>query len=1493
MAGYNGYPDPNQDTLDYYINYPEEEEIEDAMIEERAIHPDLRGPVQPAQVNASFSTYTNQPSSQPPTPQFQNPSSGPASNPTSSQFSNFPTNPTQNQFFTTPGNSVLVPWYEHAAQGNPASTAGIYAPLAGSSNFPINPIQNQHFLNQPVYAPSYNYSTSAYPAPPESAYRLAPTVGGQQLALPIPENYGPPSTNTSPATAGSAFTGSSPAVYPNPNGVSSQTPGTTPGDSEPATTQGRKRQRETSPSTEQPRRTRRKTSNLSGPVVYNDSPADDSGPNAATSVSGSARNCTTTQSQSKAKDSGTSTPASRKKPGKRGKSISVRPARMKQLAEPDQRNPLYTKANRKKKGDDKEANDDTGSKKTRGGNEIIDVWTKCDFCANHPDGRALFNVNPVCDWEQIDSGGGEVFNRECSNCANYRSRHPLFGQGARDHMCKVQGEHGLLDFKHKKHGDADPYGYPKSACDRCRKKNVEAACDVDTLLGYGCSHCRRDQACEVDKVLMPLRHPQKQIRLPWYRHACDRCKLRHELYKDLEENTPCNWLTDRRLWDHDHQRQACSVCYRDGTPCMSDKQNIIPPLPPASPITKAHPPRTWTIRKKFEVEEKQKKKDRKTPWHEYVEVTTGTTWRKKCAGCQFAGRSVQCLIMWTQAHYACERCTQFGVDCVFQNVIANTWEKYPIHDLSRVGFGQFTPYVACKPCKDNGRHCDRMRPCDSCTAADDVCDGLVQGNGRGLIAREKIAPPEAGYPFPTPGPLYYLALGYGPKGVNDIKDGRSVEHWIGPIAPVYGVGELKDSGEHYRVIADIHRGYRSPERVAPPTIPKDVQSNKLTVEHMASLIRNLWPTSRVPMDDPQAYRALWRTLREAQELTMRRAGENVQLSDAPAIPRTFQGNPVLSDLERFHDAFSDVPPQAQPLPEFPPGSHSVNPSQIDQLSYAAPAPLTGVPDGGGYSDGVHLPASAQQGESIVASVGGVDHSQFDQAPNTTPATSVGFTADGLWSQIMFYSPSDEQEENNITSGARDQQGGDDQQLDQAPDAVYYDGIPVDLHPMFIVPGEQGGDNQQTQQTRPSDQGQSGVDISEFSSEEMEKWFDLGEYDQGMHRGRFMTGQYASKTSRAGRRPIRKARPFANRVPRDTKAKDKTFNPFLSFALDEKRKPRLKARERSSRWKVFNPLEGLDMEKWQKSKSQPDEDTSQPRLFSVVNGQQNQSVLRADVLDDVPYEQIGGRSKQSCAEPGDGGIGRCGHENINEQDQAVCQSSAHRDTAPGSFPVCNDCVQANIKDMFRHECNPIIESELLSMRAYLCNDCAGHISSSVKNAAEYRAIGARRVFGLEADKENSHSTYTANNDRSQAMEFHKDTEALTGCSCANKLFGTSMCRFHRLYYAEEALKFSALVQEWRLSKFKKAVCPSCLAKKPLDHANLSADIGGFTKDAPTAWACMNCNDWVANEKNNKTNQPGLVDKKLWSSKDGRELFSLRQEAAHSRVPEIDDADMGGL
>ncbi|KAM0298427.1 hypothetical protein ACHAPM_008497 [Fusarium culmorum] len=1293
----------------------------------------------------------------------------------------------------------------------------------------INPITDESIVSPTVLPRDRPARTLGFPVPTPAYPDGYPAFDPGYL---VPNQALPPLVFSNPSPAPS---GPSPVPDPDPANVLNQNPFISPAASDPGAakdkTKGKKRGREPSPSADKPRRTRRKTTK-SAAVGDDGNQVDDPVPNENTPVSGRTRSRATTSSKSKA-SSGTKTPAA-SKPAKRGrpakdpsktaKNVYIRPSRLNVPTE-DNGPLLVLKRPKRVVGKDKDKDENVGIDKNkqtaaevRGNHEIIVEGAICDFCANHPIGKTMFTANPVCDWEQIPSVGADIFNRECGNCANYRSRTRQPGDIAteNDHMCRVPGvKTPLVDFKHKKYGDQDPPTFAEPACDRCSNNRTSETCDVDAMLGYYCSHCRRDQRCCVNGNLMPMKRPKKLARPAWYRHACDRCLARQLEFKALKGDQCCNWITDRRLWDA--QRQGCTRCLQDGAPCMDDKSNIIAP-PSHEP-----PPITWRIRDKFEVDEKKKLKHRKIKWYEYVEATTGTIWRKKCTGCQWAGSAAECLVMWHQSGYACERCTQFGIDCTTYDYANDEWTRYPIYDLSRVGFGQYAPYMVCKSCKDNGRNCDRMRPCDSCTSTGSTCDALKKDNAYGCISRYKIAAHGMGDSAPPPGPLYYLALGYGPGGVNDIKDGRSVEHWIGPIAPIYGISTVTDGATHYRAVADLHRHHRPPNNVVPPGISaplikadgtlgdsKDVQSRELTVEQLGALISQFWPGYQALIDNGPVYRMIWNSLRDAQNAMMTQAG--IDPSAAPAMPRTFGGNPVLADQEPLHSGLLGLPAgqnAALPVPAQPPTPDFLRQAPDSRLD---PNDLYG-------GDDLVLPDLGQQP--------GFDEPQ--QVENSYAAVDA-----------------------MIASGAFGYQ--------------------------------QDGDDQQAQQAQPPAQSNLGVDISMMNQDDLRMMFGL---DEDQPRGRFIEKRNYTGTSKADRR----RKPFANRVPGDAGTKEESFNPFLGFVLDANQKPRLKAKEKSSRWKVFNPLEGLDMEKWHRSSNHPDSASSEPRLFSVVNGQWMQPAPQANVLDDIPYQQRGGRSQQCCAEPGNGGIGRCGSQNGSGQDQAVCQSLAHRSTLPGYFPVCDDCIQGNVKDMFRHDHNPITEDELLSMRAYLCNDCAGHMSSSVQNAAEYRAIGARRIYSAVADTKHSQSTYTPNNDPSQAVEFRK-TEAVTGCSCANRLFGTSLCRFHRLRYAEEALKFSALMKEWRLSSFKKAVCPGCLARKPLDKVNLSADSGGFLDGAPTAWACVNCNDWVANEKNDKTNESSLIDKKLWNSNIGRELIGPRRGAAHGRSHEIEDVEMSG-
>ncbi|KAH7238580.1 hypothetical protein BKA59DRAFT_252636 [Fusarium tricinctum] len=1054
---------------------------------------------------------------------------------------------------------------------------------------------------------------------------------------------------------------------------------------------------------------------------------------------------------------------------------------------------------------EEDENDKDSSVYGRGNTEIVTAGTICDFCANHPTGKQMYALNPVCDWKQIPNMGAGVYNLECGNCANYRSRNRQPNEIANkdDHLCRVPGPvTALIDFKHKKYGDADPRTYAHRACKMCNSKKFYDTCDVDTTLGYFCTRCRRDQSCTIDKIPQPMKRPIKLTRPPWYRHACDRCLMRHKRFEAMPQDDCCSWLTDRSQWE---QGSGCTRCFLDGAICMDS--DIVVAEPTYQPV-----PSTWRIRPRFEVEETEKKKERKAKWHEYVEVTMQTKWRRKCQCCESAGRTTPCLVMWTQPYHACERCTQFGIECAAFDRNSKTFTRYPIYDLSRVGFGHFTPYTVCDPCVKKGRKCDRQRPCDSCTRSRvDKCDSMHKDIAHGCVARNRSAANDNPNNPQNPGPLYYLALGYGPGGVDSIKDGRNPEHWIGPIAPVYGIIEQNQSNQHYRAIVELHREHRPPQGVMPPNGTNlgalaNTKPRELTTDQLGDMITRLWDNPKVPVSDMAAYRKIWDQLRDAQMDKMKEAGVDTLPDMNPGV-RGFQGNPVLIDVEYMHLGLSAGAPNA-----------------IGQLQDAGLQLLDQEPIDYQFQ---YQPFGD---EDLYNADGLITHMPGEQSCNNAP-----------------------QQQENVNQQANNLMGAAD----------------------FIQAGEQ-------EAPTPD------IDITQLGQDEVRALFGIDEVSHERSLATQKQRWFLPRASGIGK-PDREGTAFWNRVPMDPNVK-KAFNPFLGFVLDQNQKPRFKANSKSSRWKTFNPLEDLNMDEWRRSTNKPAQDRSQPHLFSVINGQTNQPVPWRDVLGDVPYKRRGERTEHCCAEPGEGGIGYCGSWNTNEQDQATCQSLTHRNTVPGYLPICNDCTQGNVRDLFHHEYNPITESELLSMRAYLCNDCAGHISNSAQNAAQYRVIGARRIYGVVADKERPQTTYQPENDPSSVVEFQNDTEALTGCSCANRMLGTSLCRFHRLYYAEEALKNSAMIQEWRLSHFKKAVCPSCLAQKPLEQVNLSADFGGFLSDAPTAWACVNCNDWVANEKNGEGNQPGVIDKALWNLNVGRELLGPRQGMVPGRIYAADDVEM---
>ncbi|RSM18416.1 hypothetical protein CDV31_002740 [Fusarium ambrosium] len=356
---------------------------------------------------------------------------------------------------------------------------------------------------------------------------------------------------------------------------------------------------------------------------------------------------------------------------------------------------------------------------------------------------------------------------------------------------------------------------------------------------------------------------------------------------------------------------------------------------------------------------------------------------------------------------------------------------------------------------------------------------------------------------------------------------------------------------------------------------------------------------------------------------------------------------------------------------------------------------------------------------------------------------------------------------------------------------------------------------------------------------------------------------------------------SGRAPQDARdVDDAPFNPFLGFTINGKTRVRYNTKPRNSRWKVLNPLEDLDMSHWHVARHHPDSNKKRPRVFNMAEGQQLSVPLR-DVLHDVPREEAEQRIIERCVEPNDGGFGYCNRENSFRMN---CQSLAHNNTPPYHFPVCNQCHVASINDLFRQENRPITKKDLVGMRAYLCHECAEHISGKAQNVLDYQDAGARIVHGTYANDDAPKGIHNLGDDPDNAIEFRPNPKPGTGCFCADKVLGGWLCRYHRLYYAEEMLKQSKLVHEWRLSYFKKPVCPGCLANKPLNEVNVSADHHNFEKGGPTAWACLTCSEWVVNQKNDEHNRPDVVKGALRTAERITDLLARGTEPP-------DDVEMG--
>lgn len=665
------------------------------------------------------------------------------------------------------------------------------------------------------------------------------------------------------------------------------------------------------------------------------------------------------------------------------------------------------------------------------------------------------------------------------------------------------------------------------------------------------------------------------------------------------------------------------------------------------------------------------------------------------------------------------------------------------------------------------------------------------------------------------GELYYLALGYDGRGVNYPKDGTSLSHWIGPLAPAYGIGENIRTADQIQVASTTHRNENLPPQRPPHGGPSgDLDGRhpqRLTMADLNSFILALWPNAQPPA-------AMLNFTARARELLV--------------------GVGLLTEEE----AANGQGPQ--------PGNNGG----------AGGAGGAGAGAGAGAGNGAGNGDGDDNGNGDAGDGDGNGDAGIDQPPMAD--LQANLPVDEMLARQMY---ANQRFVNQLPDGqAMDQQGGVFNHqgfpgLDEDGNLLNHLIEPAFAFPQydprdFVVQQNQpvqGAEEQNfpaagdAAQQNPVNMDENGVayDLNMRDYVDPCLWSMLDGYPNW---GDNTVQPPAEQRDANQRSPASIAIGADAVLPRPAQA---DHNPFLALNRDVNGEPvRLPASTRRSRWRASNPFEGISMDNWQ-----PHEDGNEnigavparARLFSRVKCEDIHDAPTRDVLSRIrlgpPTDNaVEDGDNNKCMEPTHGCDGVCGK--FTDDDHGCC-SEVHSGALPGRFLVCDDCSTNSTRVLVDEGSAPITAEELVSLRCYLCTDCAETVNKTPITAS----ILNNRVWGNFAEGLDGMAILKILPD---APNFRGDAAPITGCSCATKLLSHKLCRFHRLHYAEQALRQAALVEEWRLTRFGKPVCPACIKIKSISDSNVSAS--GEAGVPGTAWACLVCNDWVINQKTEPNN-----------------------------------------
>ena len=1097
--------------------------------------------------------------------------------------------------------------------------------------------------------------------------------------------------------------------------------------------------------------------------------------------------------------------------------------------------------------------DNAGDKKA-GDNKKAE---KCSFCANDPVGQAMDAKKP-CDWMP------GRFPVECSNCANHRlDKNP-------NQKCVVTGGRML----YKRYADKDPHEYPVKACDGCKKKELTSTCDVDSILGIACRSCKKSD-CTITlgrtRRTMDKRPSLRQGLKRWFRQACDVCYN----VQPRKNSQACSFLKDRSATDPKNTK-GCEECAASNSTCFRDGYKI-----PEKGGASFEVPETW---------------DHSVGLNRgFIECRGNSPYRKSCFECARHGN--HCRAVNRAADTSCNKCSEIGTTCV--NTADNT--HWPLVSLATVGFGNFMPFSRCTRCIELGRKCDRQRPCDSCSnnEGDHVCDPWSKEQRNTLKGRLK----------PAPGPLYYLALGYGAGGVKDVKDGSQLEHWVGPILPIYdlpnnskalitGISEL---GKNIRKILwppkdPVTKRDRAPPHGGPGGQLQKVKVHEITVEQIRNFITESWGEDVFPINQhPKYYSCLERSKkkldslraaaarkltgkkRKRQKKRRRRTGRVIRAVDDDDDDEDDEDDDEDDDDDDDENDDSDSDSEQDAEGE----AASIFPDVNSLFGQGAANTTAALPPQQERQlrphkkrqrrQELHPSSSLHQGsESHPAAAAGMSYNEAedmygDGGSFGSSPEQVGAPGDQTPSQPREWHESHQQNpyptiavDPVLSQSLPDQKEHDPNHLAPPSHQLHGKGQGAPASGAVGAFAPQGNHYHNHNRPPPGVRGSgsgSGSGSSNFSfnpdspgNGNLASTYDVGVTPRRPatntpQQGLQMTTLPPSNSWPANNAAI--SQPNAN-------ANMGSDNDVPSFTC----LPSLPAP--SPRWGHYD-RDSYTMELWEDTNGVPSVGMAPVRTGIVLFSQGKANHMGHVPMLDILYRIALSRTDVDQQAANDG---ICADKSLVCQQQngsttpvtSRCKCVDHADI-PGREPclsscICPKCSRASTEILVANDgvnSRPITHEELVGLRAYLCDACTTYYGSGIHVITHAHLHGASRIQGCSLGDANVDGLLQVN---SQRMEIYQHAMPGTGCSCGTKLFAAPLCRYHRLSFADAAMRHATNMQKWRDQTFGGKACPGCLLRFPQSRPNMSKYADGPTSNPNgtpfSSWICLLCNDLVLNQ-----------------------------------------------